>query len=142
MHSLLVVGMIWAALGGHPRGDLVRKELDAFQGEWKVEWIELGGKRIEWRKSILAFRGKQRLTRQDEEIKYKDGGTLEIDPRCSPKTIDFINGDDRKEGIYKIQGDTMLWCVYEGDGKNRPLAFRTEPGSRTILIKLSRIKMK
>ena len=121
--------------------DPVKKDLNALRGEWEVDWIEAVGRRVEWRKGVLAFRGKQRLTRKHGDTKYEDGGSLEIDPTCTPKVIDFINKDGRKEGIYKLEGDTMLWCVYEGPGKNRPLEFRAGPDSRNVLIKLSRIKV-
>jgi len=120
----------------------VKKGLDAFQGEWEVEWIETDGVRHEWRKGVLAFCGKQRLTRKYEEKEYKAGGSFEIDPACDPKVIDLINGDDRKEGVYKIDGDKMYWCVYEGPGKKRPVEFRAVAGSNTVLIKLTRLKAK
>src|SRR5437016_12700428 len=132
MNSLLIVGIILAAPGGDPQGDRLKKELDAFRGEWEVEWIELAGMKVEWRKGVLAFRGKQRLTRKYDDTKYEEGGSFEIDPGCTPKVIDFINNGARKEGIYRIDGGTMLWCVYEGGGKHRPTEFRAEAGSGNI----------
>jgi uncharacterized protein (TIGR03067 family) len=134
--------------GVNPPSEAVKKDLDAFQGDWEVEWIEIDGKRTRWRKGVLAFRGTKRLTRKEGSDKYEAGGSFKIDPSCTPKTIDFMNPsakskDDRIEGIYQIQGDTMLWCVYTGEGvKNRPLEFRTKPGSKNMLVKLRRIKVK
>jgi uncharacterized protein (TIGR03067 family) len=142
MNQLLILGVLLPVLAGDPSTDRVKEELKAFQGEWEVEWIETDGVRQEWRKGVLAFRGKQRLTRKYEEQEYKKGGSFEIDPAGDPKVIDLINGDDRKEGIYKIDGDTMYWCVYEGPGKQRPLEFRADAGSKNVLIRLTRFKAK
>jgi hypothetical protein len=48
----------------------VKKDLDALRGEWEVDWIEVAGRRAERRKGVLAFRGKQRLTRKAGVVRW------------------------------------------------------------------------
>jgi uncharacterized protein (TIGR03067 family) len=146
MKRLLILGLGLVALAAAPPPAApVKKGLDAFQGEWEVQWIEVEGTKHDWRKGVLAFRGKQRLSRKHDGKEYEKLGSIEIDPSCDPKVIDFHpawakNKDDRTEGIYKIDGDVMFWCVSIAEGeKNRPLEFRTKAGSKTMLVKLRRL---
>jgi uncharacterized protein (TIGR03067 family) len=146
MRRPLILGCVLAILGAAPpQAAPLKKGLDAFQGEWRVEWIEVEGTRHDWRKGVLAFRGEQRLSRAQGGKEYEKIGSIEIDPSCDPKVIDFHpawakSKDDRTEGIYKIDGEVMFWCVSIAEGeRNRPLEFRTKAGSKTMLVKLRRL---
>jgi uncharacterized protein (TIGR03067 family) len=43
------------------------------------------------------------------------------------------------EGIYKLTGDTLTICIYQGDCKNRPTEFESKNGD-TILAVFGRLK--
>jgi hypothetical protein len=45
------------------------------------------------------------------------------------------------EGIYKIEGDTMVWCCYTGEGvKQRPQEFRAPRGWDGTVYHMTRVK--
>ncbi len=119
------------------------KDLAAMQGDWALAWLERRGEKIPIeRPAILTIRGKKYLYGKRELL------SLKIDPGFSPKLIDLTilaPEDEAKgttlEGIYKIEGDTMVWCFYAGEGvKQRPLEFRTAPGSGLIIHGFKRAK--
>src|SRR5262249_21999194 len=93
------------------------KDLAAFQGDWHVQWVERDGKKVELgADAVYTIKGNKWLL-GDREI-----SSIEIDPSCNPKLLDLTRliDDQRKgfkmEGIYKIEGDTMVWCCYTGEG--------------------------
>ena len=60
------------------------------------------------------------------------------------KTIDAVRntGPDKgktEPGIYKIEGDTLTYCVTD-IGKERPTAFATKEGTKNSLFVLKRVK--
>ena len=67
-----------------------------------------------------------------------------VDPSRSPKTFDdtVLMGDNQGRvipGIYEISGDTLKFC-FDPDGKQRPLEFKTAPGSQVTLGVYKRVK--
>jgi uncharacterized protein (TIGR03067 family) len=140
----LCLGLVVAMLGFSP-SDAVKKELDIIQGQWTVKWIEQDGKKFELDERVCVFRGNKCTWHKGAPQESKgEQATFEIDPTCAPKIIDYtapaVNGT-KKEGIYKIEGDTMVWCLYEGEGaKNRPSEFKTTPGSDCVMIWFTRSK--
>jgi uncharacterized protein (TIGR03067 family) len=118
------------------------KDLAAFQGEWRVTWIERDGEKIEQdANAVYTIKGNKWL-RGDREI-----SSIEIDPSYTPKLLDLTRliDDARKgfkmEGIYKIDGDTMEWCCYTGEGtKQRPQEFRAPQGWDGTLYHMTRVK--
>jgi uncharacterized protein (TIGR03067 family) len=106
------------------------KDLAAFQGEWRVEWVERDGEKIELdADAVYTIKGNKWLSGKREI------SSIEIEPGCTPKLIDLTRlvADAKKglkmEGIYKIDGDTMVWCCYTGEGtKQRPTEFRARRG--------------
>lgn len=64
-------------------------------------------------------------------------GTTRIDPTKTPKTMDvsIIDGVNKGQtwlGLYELAGDTYRAC-FSTDGKSRPTAFTSEPGSGNVL---------
>ena len=71
---------------------------------------------------------------------------------AKPKGIDLLadeggeKGRVRDRGIYELDGDRLKLCIHEGSrpGKDkdwdRPTAFKSEKGSRLVVIVLTRVK--
>ena len=88
-----------------------------------------------------------------EEARYtiRDGGkvlveaTFKLDPSKKPKTFDLTitsEGDNKGKtqlGVYKIDGDTLMFCIAPFDGA-RPTEFASEKGSGRILTTYKRVK--
>jgi len=118
------------------------KQLAAFQGEWRVDWIERDGEKVEMGEdAVYTIKGNKWL-KGDREI-----SSIEIDPSSMPKLLDLTRlVDDAKkgfkmEGIYKIDGDTMVWCCYTGEGtKERPTEFRSLKGWDGTLYHMTRLR--
>lgn len=73
-----------------------------------------------------------------------DKGTLKFDPSASPKSLDVVGTDGPNKGkmfpaIYETTGDTLRIC-YDLEGKTRPAAFKTEPGTKQFLVTYHRKK--
>src|SRR5262245_55748951 len=71
------------------------KDLAAFQGEWRVRWVERDGEKIELDDdAVYAIKGNTWL-RGNREI-----CSIEIDPSCTPKLLDLTRLiDDAKKGF-------------------------------------------
>jgi len=85
-------------------------------------------------------------------IESKDGkalyaGTVRLNPKAKPATIDFdITDGALKEkgwkGIYTVDGDTLTTCDNAPDpAKGRPSAFEANSGSGYVLITFKRSKL-
>jgi uncharacterized protein (TIGR03067 family) len=117
-------------------------DLAAFQGDWRVVWVERDGEKIELGEdAVFTVKGNKWL-RGDREI-----SSIAIDPSFKPKLLDLTRliDDARKgfkmEGIYKIDGDTMVWCCYTGEGtKQRPQEFRAPQGWDGTVYHMTRTK--
>src|SRR6516162_5990320 len=118
------------------------KDLAAFQGDWRVTWIEQDGEKTELDEdAVYTIKG-------NKWLKGKQAiSSIVIDPSCTPKLLDLTRLiDDAKkgvkmEGIYKIDGDTMVWCCYTGEGtKQRPLEFRAPRGWDGTVYHMARVK--
>jgi uncharacterized protein (TIGR03067 family) len=118
------------------------RDLAALQGEWRVEWIERDGERVELDEdAVYTIKGDKWL-KGDREI-----SRIEIDPGFTPKLLDLTRliDDGRKgvkmEGIYQVDGDTMEWCCYTGEGtKERPQEFRAPKGWDGTVYHMTRAK--
>jgi uncharacterized protein (TIGR03067 family) len=118
------------------------KDLAAFQGEWRVRWVERDGEKTELgAEAVYTIKGNKWLL-GDREI-----SSIAIDPSCNPKLLDLTRliPDQRKgfkmEGIYKIEGDTMVWCCHTGEGvKQRPTEFRADRGWDGTMYHMTRVK--
>jgi uncharacterized protein (TIGR03067 family) len=118
------------------------KDLAAFQGEWRVVWVERDGEKTELgADAVYRIKGNTWLL-GDREI-----SSIDIDPGFDPKLLDLTRlvDDARKgfkmEGIYKIEGDTMVWCCHTGEGaKQRPTEFRARQGWDGTVYHMTRVK--
>jgi uncharacterized protein (TIGR03067 family) len=137
----LALGLVTAP--GDDASDKAKaQDLAAFQGVWRVDWIERDGEKTELDEdAVYTIKGNKWL-KGDREI-----SSIEIDPGLMPKLLDLsrLVDDVRKgskiEGIYKIDGDTMQWCCYTGDGtKQRPTEFRAPKGWDGTLYHLTLVR--
>jgi uncharacterized protein (TIGR03067 family) len=118
------------------------KDLAAFQGEWRVNWIERNGERVDLDEDAVYTIQGDKWLKGDREI-----SRIEIDPSFTPKVLDLTRliDDARKglkmEGIYKVEGDTMEWCCYTGEGtRERPQEFRAPKGWDGTVYHMTRVK--
>jgi len=136
----LTVGLLTAAADTPEQAKA--KELAALQGDWRVDWVERDGERVELdADAVYTIKGDKWL-KGDREI-----SAIAIDPGYTPKLLDLTRlvDDARKgvkmEGIYKIDGDTMVWCCHTGEGtKERPEEFRAPRGWDGVVYHLTRVK--
>jgi uncharacterized protein (TIGR03067 family) len=131
-----------AAADGAP-GKAKAKDLAAFQGEWRIDWVERDGEKTELGEdAVYTIKGNKWL-KGDQEIT-----SIEIDPGFMPKLLDLtrVVADAKKgtkmEGVYRIiDGDTMEWCCHTGEGtKQRPAEFRAPKGWDGTLYHMTRVR--
>jgi uncharacterized protein (TIGR03067 family) len=140
---LLVLALVPVTAGADDSLERAKaRDLAAFQGEWRVVWVERDGKKTELGDdAVYTIKGNKWLM-GDREI-----SSIDIDPGYDLKLLDLTRliGDARKgfkmEGIYKIEGDTMVWCCYTGEGaKQRPTEFRAPNGWDGTVYHMTRVK--
>jgi uncharacterized protein (TIGR03067 family) len=115
------------------------------QGTWQVLAAEDDGE-------VVAEEDlKQlRVVFTDDNVQVKEGAkaqkkfTFKLDPKKSPKAIDFTYTDGPKKGmtdrgIYLLEGDYLKLCIRTKDGE-RPTVFASKEGSQVFLIVLRRAK--
>lgn len=130
-----------------PLPEAAQKELDRLQGKWKLVLAVRDGKEEKFGKDdpelIGEFKGGKWLFTDVEKAEV-----VALDPKAEHKTIDLkslekARGDDVvDEAIFKLDGNTLTICLYQGKGKNRPTEFDTKKNSDTILLVLERVPEK
>jgi uncharacterized protein (TIGR03067 family) len=137
-----------AVFGGlaadEPKPD-VKAEVRKLQGVWRPESVTDHGKRQEgidletFSGMTLSIDGEKGL------LKAADGFTISVfamsfDASKDPKTFDTkeVEGLDvggTTKGIWKVDGDTLLWCF---SGKDRPKGFESTKGSDVTFMVMKR----
>ena len=148
-HVTLLCTLVLAASGGTgARADGkadVEKELKKFQGTWTFESVEVGGKEAlaaDFKGMTVTFEGGKFTVKTGDEVIQV--GTEKLDPSKSPKAIDVTMTEGPNKGavmlgIYKIDGDTLRAC-FDPEGKKRPTAFQSAPGSKNFVNVHKRVK--
>ncbi len=121
------------------------EELQRFQGTWKVEAWEEGGKALtatDLKSRGAFFGGNIFIFKRDG--KGFQAGTLQIDPGKSPATVNLSvregeGKDDVMLGIYLLEGDTLKLC-FDPKGQTRPTDFK--PDEKTGCTRLTLKKPK
>ena len=124
--------------------DADKKDKEKLQGTWNAVSSESGGKeQKEATEHSLVFEGDKFSVKKGDKVMVK--GTFKVDASKKPKEIDMeiADGpDDVKgktaQGIYKLEGDELSWCVDEPGSGNRPKEFATKEGTKTMLVKLKK----
>jgi uncharacterized protein (TIGR03067 family) len=127
------------------KGDLAKKDLKHFQGTWVFVTTEANGNPPEKNRG----RGEMRTIEfEGDTFEVKVGGTVvqagtqKLDPSKNPKTLDAtVTAGEGKGttqlGIYELKGDILRAC-FDPKGKNRPMEFKTTPGSGYYLANMVR----
>lgn len=138
MYRTLVLSLFLAPLAA---AEDAKPDKEAIAGGWKVAACELQGKLL----PDSAFKDLTYTMVADGRWKLEGGpgfpkaagGTFVLDPKASPKTVDFIPADGQYkgktfQGIYQLDGDELKAC-FAFPGKDRPKTFLTAPQSGLVL---------
>jgi uncharacterized protein (TIGR03067 family) len=123
-----------------------QKEVDKLQGKWKAVKFAGKGMEHEFKKDdpelILEFKARKWVFTGVEK-----GEIVVVDPGTDPKRIDLKSLEKGKvgvveEGIYKIDGDTLTVCWYQGKPKamSRPTTFDVPKDKDVVLAVFRRVK--
>jgi uncharacterized protein (TIGR03067 family) len=131
------------ALGADPLSDAAKKELKKLEGEWIVKSVETseGKQDLGDELSVLTIAGSKLSFFPTKE----EGEVVALDTTANPKTLDIKvvrkGREDRvAEAIYKIDGDTLVYCIYQGKDKLRPTSFDKPTNDKTIIFTCTRAK--
>ncbi len=122
-----------------------KKELTLLQGEWLVKTMGRYGRKID--------ANDERLKLEIKDVKWifagkEKGEFIALDGKASPKCFDLKSTEKGRDGavdeaIFKIEGDTLTICLYQGKNKIRPTEFETSQESPdNILMIFERMKKK
>ncbi|MCI0457853.1 MAG: TIGR03067 domain-containing protein [Gemmataceae bacterium] len=135
--GLVAVGLL--AGSGLTQDEATKKEMKLLEGTWTVESAQRDGKDYDRIKGDqLIFEGDRltlKMKDRDQKITYK------LDVSKKPRAIDITpEGKDKTiPAIYELKGDTLKLCFAEPDTE-RPTEFKSDEGSRRVLVILKRAK--
>lgn len=135
-----IVGIcVIVPLGAQEPANSARKDLvgvwAGYAVEGKGENPDRGPVKLELTVSPDSIKARQW---KGKEVIDLGEGTFEIQPDKSPAHLDGnkkLDNPNRKEiwlGIYRIEGDTLKWCVGR---KARPTEFETKQGAFLLILK-------
>jgi uncharacterized protein (TIGR03067 family) len=145
---LAVVTVVLLAVGAdEPKkaelGAAARKELKALEGNWVVQ-------RIETKDGKHEPADGESITLTIEGTKWtfgtlQSGEVVALDPSADPKLLDLKSvrkgrEDTVNEAVYRVDGDTLVICIYQGKDKKRPTSLDKPTEGDTTLWTLKRSK--
>src|SRR4051812_14303389 len=146
MSATLLAWVLVLTPAADPLGEAAKKELAALDGDWALVRFEQRGTVTEVpeaERPVLTIKGTKWLM-------PAVGGESEViglDPSTNPKVIDFRGPDPRtkggtkeREGIYKLDGDTLTLVVYARAEKKRPTPSDPPPEAGVNLHVYKRVK--
>jgi len=144
---LLVSGFLFVfALAARAGSD---DDLKVMQGTWSATIIEAAGKpppaeEKETKIKVVVKGNAYTVFFNDKQIVE---GTLKLDAKKKPKTIDAIAKDgplkDKVQpGIYEIKGADEMRLLFTQPDMDRPTEFKTKEKSLEVLMTYKRIKEK
>jgi uncharacterized protein (TIGR03067 family) len=115
-------------------------DLDKLQGAWHLASLEVNGSTMPAPPDARIIINGSRFQSLGMGAVYE--GTVEVDARKRPKTIDMVftagpEKGNRSLGIYDLDGGQLKLCLTV-TGSVRPKAFATAPGSGLALETLTR----
>lgn len=142
--SVLVVACLLMAWQSSSSGADDGKE--PLQGVWVAQSMEADGKAAPAKaveRMRLTFKEGKLLIRGNFEGDREEECTYTVDPKQSPKQLDFTPPKEKKPilGIYHVKGDELKICLRHASSfEGRPTEFATKPDSKLVLIVLKRQK--
>jgi uncharacterized protein (TIGR03067 family) len=141
---LCLFGVVALLLVAADDKDDAKKEIDRFQGTWKLESVEVGGEAVSqdnFKDVTLTIEGNKFTTKEGEMVTH---GTYKVNVSKKPKTMDatFTDGPNKGKtllGIYELDGDTYKAC-FDLSGKERPTKFESKKGTMLVVEVLKRQK--
>jgi uncharacterized protein (TIGR03067 family) len=140
------LAVVSAAAADSPKNEAAKAELTKLQGTWQVTSLtdELGphrGKDVEeW---TFEFSGDTAVNRKDRDSRGRRM-VVALDPGKTPKAIDLTQDGLVIEGIYKLDGDTLTFCLVTGSRGDktapRPTEFKADKAKKYSLFVLKRVK--
>ena len=130
-----------------PNAEVVKKENPKLEGTWVVVKSEVAGIKDDSSSKVIrtyTFKDSKVIIKNGDEVATE--APFEIDPKKSPKTIDFdfpvkdAKQNPKKEktpGIYKFEGEMLIVC-HTVWGFPRPKKFSTDEKEKSILITMKR----
>ena len=119
--------------------DDAKKALKSLEGEWKVTKLVAGGAAAD----ADAIKAMSFIIKGDQFVPSdnpKDTATIVLDPSKKPATFDIKDThNDMVLGIYEHDGDTLKIC-FGGEKAARPKDFKSEKGSKALLIEMTKVK--
>jgi uncharacterized protein (TIGR03067 family) len=142
--TLALVGLAVIALAAPKPAEKDSDEpLKKLSGDWAVTSWKTGGDELP--AEALAdtkwtVKGDKYTFNADGE---KEEGTIKLDPAAKPSTIDLAitGGADKGKtqvGIYKIDGDTITFCLNRPGEKDRPKDFKATADTDYLLITMKK----
>ncbi len=124
-----------------------KEDMKFMEGTWLPVSGELGGEKEAIEKTLKGAKlvikeGKYTFTVSDKT----DGGTITLDASKKPKQMDIVgtegpNKDKKILAIYEITEDMLKVCyAVEKDAAERPKEFKSETGTKNLLITWKRQK--
>jgi uncharacterized protein (TIGR03067 family) len=146
MSRVLLSVLLLVGLGADAKEDAAKKDLEAMQGTWTIEHLEIGGKKVP-DESVKAA-GSRVVFKDTTMTVYLHGdnkkpayeATIQLDPTTKPPSIDTT--DDKKQvehGIYELSGETLKLCTAP-PGADRPKEFNSKLTAKTALWVLKKVQ--
>ena len=137
--TLLLAGLM---VPGGPTAEDVQKEVEQFQGSWRVVSGLYGGEvGADAGEYTMVFEKDSFVIRRGDQVVVK--GRFRPDPSKTPKAIDMViadeDGEEEVHGIYAFE-EGLKWCTSEPGEKSRPAEFTGEIGTGNLLLTLQREK--
>jgi uncharacterized protein (TIGR03067 family) len=137
---LFCVPVLCLALMQAAGDEQAKKDLDAMQGTWDLQALEINGKEIlpqQLDQTVLVVKGSAYKTK----IKDKDlfGFHLKLDPSKNPKELDMIqkqpDGSEKViKGIYTFEDGLFKMCRGLDATQERPTQFATWPDTGYFVV--------
>ena len=139
----LAVGLSTVAAPGKGKED--KDDLKKLAGDWTVAAWTQGGNDLDRDRLDTA-----KWSVKGDKYTFEMGGNMEegklkLDPSKKPAVADLeiTEGNDKgkgQPGIYKIDGDTITFCLAAPGGKDRPKDFTSTEDDMQILVVMKRKK--
>ena len=144
MSACLMLGLAVAI--GAPVKDAPKKEA-SIVGEGAGEKMTQGGKDRPPPEGgvTLTFTADGKFMVREGKREQSEQGTFKIDAKKDPAEIDITPPAEKAprgllRGIFKVDGDTLIFCFTAGEDTERPTKFESPEGSPVRLMTLKRIK--